>query len=156
MIVDNRLLHFGGNPPGGFRYPPGGYASVLLDQRQREIDRQGHLDAARVDPEFDPENKDGDSPMVSTYRLAQNYPNPFNPNTTIIYQIPVAGHVDLRIYDVKGGLVRTLVDTPKGAGLHVTDWNGKDNMGRSVASGIYFYRIKSGDFVQTKKMVLLK
>jgi hypothetical protein len=98
----------------------------------------------------------GDVTPKYVNRLEQNYPNPFNPATRIHFSIASGSHVSLRIYDVTGRLVRTLVDRRLAAGRRVESWNGADAAGRSVASGIYFYRLVAGDFVQTKKMVLLR
>ena len=89
------------------------------------------------------------------YFLSQNYPNPFNPLTIIHYQIPKEGKVVLMIYNLLGKPIRTLVDTEQEAGDYLIDWDGKDGAGSRVGSGIYFYRLKIGHFVQVKKMVLL-
>ncbi len=102
-----------------------------------------------------PDITDGDG-VPAVYALSQNYPNPFNPVTTIRYSVKKKGPVALRIYDVAGRLVRTLVDDVKKAGSHSAAWDGSNNEGLEVASGVYFYRIEAGGFVKTKKMVLLK
>jgi hypothetical protein len=89
--------------------------------------------------------------------LSQNYPNPFNPTTTIHYTVKRRANVSLRIYNVAGQLIRTLVDEAKTAGeVHTATWDGRNGAGQSVSSGVYFYKLVTGDFVQTKKMVLLK
>lgn len=90
------------------------------------------------------------------FKLLQNYPNPFNPSTTIEYQIPISSHVVLRIFNVLGQEVRTLVNGNQSAGSHSVVWNGKDSFGKEVAGGIYFFRMRTKDFVQTKKLLLLK
>jgi len=90
------------------------------------------------------------------YALLQNYPNPFNPSTTIRFAIPSAGRVQMTVYNIIGQRVKTLVDEDRAAGEYVVEWNGNDENGRPVASGIYFYRLKSGSFDQTHKMTLLK
>jgi hypothetical protein len=90
------------------------------------------------------------------YRLDANIPNPFNPSTTIRYEIAQAGPVTLRVYDVSGGLVRTLVDRVHSAGAFDARWDGRDAHGIAVASGVYFYRMEAGVFTQTRRMVLLK
>ena len=88
---------------------------------------------------------------VDTYDLAQNYPNPFNPSTTIKYQIPNAGNVTLKVFDILGREVTTLVDEFKSEGRYEVNFNaGK------LASGVYIYSIKSNDFTASKKLLLLK
>jgi len=86
-----------------------------------------------------------------SFSLAQNYPNPFNPSTKINYSIPTAGMVRLRIYDILGRLVATLVEERKDIGEHVIVWDAS-----GMASGIYFYRIVAGEFTETRKMGLMK
>jgi hypothetical protein len=89
--------------------------------------------------------------------LSQNRPNPFNPTTTIDYTVREQGLVRLQIYNVAGQLVRTLVDEVRSPGdVHTATWDGRSNAGQTVSSGVYFYKLVTGDFVQTKKMVLLK
>ncbi len=90
------------------------------------------------------------------YSLSQNYPNPFNPETVIEFGLPKAGPTRLEIYDVQGHLVRRLVDGSMPAGLHAVRWDGRDESGRRVSSGIYLYRLKSGSFVERKQMTLVK
>ncbi len=101
-------------------------------------------------------------PVVETPKftnsLAQNYPNPFNPTTTIKYSIKERAHVTLKIYNVAGQLVKTLVNeeqNPRADGFAVR-WNGRSNEGNPVSSGVYFYKLVAKNFTQTKKMVLLK
>jgi hypothetical protein len=86
-----------------------------------------------------------------TYALFNNFPNPFNPNTIIKYQIPDAGLVTLKVYDVIGNEIAELVSENKEAGIYEVEFDAS-----SLSSGIYFYQIKAGDFVQTKKMILMK
>lgn len=88
--------------------------------------------------------------------LAQNYPNPFNPQTTIAFSIAQRADVRLAIYDVNGALVRTLANESRAPGAYQLTWDGRNDRGASVASGVYFYRLTAGSFTQTKKMVLLK
>ena len=85
------------------------------------------------------------------FRLSQNYPNPFNPVTVIRYSIPKAEEVSLVVYNLIGEEVAHLIDERKPAGNYTVEWNAS-----SLSSGIYFYRLQAGDFVQTRKMVLLK
>jgi len=98
-----------------------------------------------------------DTPSVPTvFALYQNVPNPFNPTTTIRFDLPRVVHVKLSIYNVKGELVATIVDRPMTEGRKEALWAGTNDSGSPVASGIYFYRLDAGDFMQTRKMVLLR
>jgi len=94
--------------------------------------------------------------IPNTYTLKQNYPNPFNPSTTIEYQIPKSADVSITIYDVMGRRVNQLYNNNQSAGYYKVIWNGKDQHNRSVATGVYFYRLKAGDFQAMRKMVLIK
>ncbi len=94
--------------------------------------------------------------IPSAYRLDQNYPNPFNPSTTIRYAIPNDGPVTLKVYDITGREVVTLVNEQKSAGTYETRFDANNASGRALASGVYFYQIKVGGFSETKKLVLLK
>ncbi len=89
-------------------------------------------------------------------QLSPNYPNPFNPSTTIQYELKQASKVTLKIYNLLGQEVRTLVNAQKLSGSHSVIWDGKNNHGQRVTSGVYFYRLQAGDFVKTRKMVLVK
>ena len=92
-----------------------------------------------------------------SFQLFQNYPNPFNPQTTISYQLPSSINVSLIIFDVLGQEVQTLVNENKSAGCNSVTWDGKDNWGQPVSSGVYFYQLKAGnEFLQTKKLLLIK
>jgi len=90
------------------------------------------------------------------FGLSQNYPNPFNPETKIRFQLPMASKVVMKVYNVLGQEVRTLVNTEMRAGFHSMIWDGRNSAGVRVASGVYIYRIKAGKFVTSKKMLLLK
>jgi hypothetical protein len=94
--------------------------------------------------------------ISEVYELEQNYPNPFNPATSIRFSIPEAGVVRLKVYDVAGRVVRTLVDGATGAGRALVTWDGMDETGRRVASGVYFYRLEAPGATLTRKMMLLK
>jgi hypothetical protein len=95
-------------------------------------------------------------PKHAEWGLHQNYPNPFNPKTTIKYSIKERSHVSVKIYNVLGQLVKTLVNEEKIPGVYVKQWDSRNNAGNPVASGVYFYRLVAKDFVQTKKLVVLK
>ncbi len=88
--------------------------------------------------------------------VAKNYPNPFNPMTTIEWSIPRAGDLSIKIFNVRGELVRTLHDGFSAVQSGVMEWNGTNDGGRDVASGVYFYEVRSGDNVSVNKMALVK
>jgi len=88
--------------------------------------------------------------------LFQNRPNPFLPETQIAFELPLAGRAELRIYDVSGRLVRTLVDERRPAGPHSVMWNGRDETGRKVASGVYFYSLSAPGVDENRRMILVK
>ena len=112
--------------------------------------------------------EDEETPMATEFRLEQNYPNPFNPNTVISYQLPVISNVTLKVYDILGNEIATLVNEEKPAGTYEVEFNSHSGLSgiRDLPSGIYFYQLlvsagrspdgKAGSFIQTKKMVLLK
>ena len=99
-----------------------------------------------VDNEFAPE----------AYRLAQNYPNPFNPNTTISYELPQDGLVNITVMDLTGRQVASLVSGEQRSGTHSVRWNSTNDSGQKVSAGMYYYKIQVGDFTETRKMTLLK
>jgi hypothetical protein len=91
-----------------------------------------------------------------SYQLKENFPNPFNPITTISYLIPEGKLVRLEIFNVSGQKVRELVNSFEPAGRHSITWNGLDQYGKVVSSGVYHYRLSAGSYVKTKKMILLR
>lgn len=91
-----------------------------------------------------------------SYQLFQNYPNPFNPETVISFELPQKQFVTLTVYNILGQEVAQLVNSERSAGHHTVRWDGKDLLGRQVATGFYLYRIKAGEFEQTKKMLLVR
>ncbi len=93
---------------------------------------------------------------VARVELGQNYPNPFNPSTTIAFSLPQSGHVKLQVFDLRGRLVRTLLDETRPQGRQAVDWDGRDQRGSGVASGMYFYRLDAGKQTQQRRMMLLK
>jgi hypothetical protein len=94
--------------------------------------------------------------VPAEYGLQQNYPNPFNPATTIGFSLPEVSRVRLSVYNVLGQKIRGLIDGLLPAGSHTIAWDGTDSRGREVATGVYFYRLQAGSFVQGKKMLLIK
>ncbi|HPF69321.1 MAG TPA: S8 family serine peptidase [Candidatus Krumholzibacteria bacterium] len=97
-----------------------------------------------------------DTPMPRAYALRGAAPNPFNPQTEIAFEVPTRGQVVLRVYDVKGRIVRTLLSESLEAGVHTVPWNGRDDGGRAVASGVYFVKMTAPGFGGTAKVMLLK
>ncbi len=121
---------------------------VWMDYRNNRT----NVFAAKVDAEgIITKAEDQGEMLPSTPYLEQNYPNPFNPTTTIVYSIPEASFVELKIYDILGGEVATLVKENKLSGKHSLKFNASN-----LPSGIYFYRIVSGNFTTTKKLIILK
>ncbi|PWB68984.1 hypothetical protein C3F09_10795 [candidate division GN15 bacterium] len=100
--------------------------------------------------------KSNDGSVPDAYDLKQNYPNPFNPTTTIEFDLPAASDVKIDVFNVLGQVVCRLIQEPMDAGTHVVVWNARNDEGVAVASGIYFYRLSAGDFVATRKMLLLR
>jgi hypothetical protein len=97
-----------------------------------------------------------DRPEPEGFWLAQNSPNPFNAATTIAYSLPKRSYVAIKIYNIAGQLVQSLIDAEQSAGTYKITWDGKDKSGQRSSSGIYFYRLKAGEFAETRKMLLLK
>lgn len=94
--------------------------------------------------------------VIKSFTLLQNYPNPFNPTTTIVYELPKAGIVDVKVYDINGRLVRSVLEEHQEMGVHQILWDSKNDAGASVASGVYFYQIRFNQSVLSRKMLLLK
>ncbi|MFZ0390524.1 MAG: FlgD immunoglobulin-like domain containing protein, partial [Calditrichia bacterium] len=94
--------------------------------------------------------------VIKTPRLEANYPNPFNPVTTISFVLPATQQVKLEIFDVLGRKVRTLLNGKQQPGAHQVNWNGTNDYGKAVSSGIYYYRLTSGSYEKTMRMLLMK
>ncbi len=123
------------------------FSSVILFYRLKQLDFNGTYEYSSViEVEMTP----------SKFALSQNYPNPFNPSTSIQYAISSTQFVTLKVYDLLGREVATLVNEEKAAGSYEIDFNVGRDSSPALASGIYFYKIQAGDFVETKKMLLLK
>ena len=113
------------------------------------------LRAYKLEPSFFLNNSKA-LPTPSVFKINQNYPNPFNPVTNIHYELPEDSFVTISIYDLKGRVITTLINRKESAGYKSVIWNATNNQGNPVSAGVYLYQIHAGDFVQTKKMVLLK
>jgi len=96
------------------------------------------------------------SPVSAITTMNQNYPNPFNPTTTISYEMPEDGEVQISIYNLKGQLIKHLLNKHESIGPHSIIWDGKDSTGRACSSGIYYYRLIGHGKSITKKMLMLK
>jgi Ca-activated chloride channel family protein len=167
--------------PGGHRYIPRLWAKAKIDYILNQIAMYGELEelvdqvvqlsltyqiltpytAFYSDPDESTPVERSPSTLPASFTLYQNHPNPFNPETTIAYDLPAEGHVVLRIYDIRGRLVHTLIDADQTAGAHSLKWDGRDRFGNRVAAGIYLYQIvyTRGDgkqFTLTRKMSLIK
>ena len=94
--------------------------------------------------------------LPKAFALSQNYPNPFNPSTVIKYDLPEDCHVDLTLYNILGQKVKTLINEHQSAGYRMVHWHGRDDEGKEIASGLYFYRIETPKYSETKKMILLR
>ena len=112
-------------------------------------------DAGAATPDNESVNKSSDN-VPDKFELNQNYPNPFNPTTEIGFSLPEPGHVKLEIFNIYGQKVRTLINKTIDAGVHSVGWNSLDDSGKKAASGVYMYRLNAGDYIDSKKMTLLK
>ncbi|MBD3288586.1 T9SS type A sorting domain-containing protein [candidate division KSB1 bacterium] len=129
---------------------PLGYKQTLTDVAINQYNNIKEPDLSGVKSE---ESQNG---HPSGFGLAQNYPNPFNPTTTINFTLSKTSHVKLTIYDLIGKEIRTLVRDEKEAGNYTINWDGRNNMGNIVASGIYIYQLEADNFTQSKKMTFIK
>ena len=94
--------------------------------------------------------------LPNAVTLHKAYPNPFNPITTIRYEIPEDSFVDVTVYDMLGNVVNNLINTNQSSGYKSVQWDATNNQGEPVSAGVYLYKIQAGDFIDTKKMILLK
>ena len=94
--------------------------------------------------------------IPAEFALHQNYPNPFNPTTRINYDVPEDGNIQLVIYDLMGRKVTTLLNQSQAAGYHHALWDGKNNQGRNISAGMYFFQLRGKNYTKTIKMLLLK
>ena len=152
------LLIAGGETNDGlYRWAAPEIASDSCLVRVVAYDAALHTGIGESDSLFTIQSVTGDETPALAFALRQNFPNPFNPITTIDYQVAAGGGmVRLSIFDVSGRLVRTLVDERQSEGVRSVIWNGTNDRGAPVASGIYFYRMQAPGFAETRKMVLLR
>jgi hypothetical protein len=125
----------------------GGY---VAHSKQVKLNVMDLLGPADVEDEAD------NSSAPKTFTLFQNMPNPFNPETQISYYLPVDCQVSITIYNLLGQRVRTLFEGYQNSGVQTITWNGRSDQGEQLSSGIYFYRLEANNFVETRKMTLMK
>ncbi|MBN1327218.1 MAG: VCBS repeat-containing protein, partial [Candidatus Cloacimonetes bacterium] len=142
---------------------PNQNAYILIDFKQNVPDSRIQWaafkrNARRTGNSFDPATGIDDNDLIPVFTdfLAQNYPNPFNPDTNISFSLQEEGIIRLDVFNMKGQLVRSLVNEELPAGYHIVNWNGKDNENKDVGSGIYLYKLNSKKFNSVKKMLLIK
>ncbi len=140
--------HGNSNSPHEYSFTDQPAGGTSFSYRLKQIDNDGHYkyyDAITV------------SLSSSTKaKLMQNSPNPFNPSTAIKFFIPDNSNVTIKIYDMLGREVTTLINQQSTAGYHIVYWNGRDSYGRDAASGVYLYRLTAGSFSETKKMLMMR
>jgi hypothetical protein len=151
-VVDNELrVAMAGVTP----LPSGSVAAIMVRMKSRESrlsfstdamlnESQQSLGAVEI------------AAVPTVFALAQNYPNPFNPSTTIKYQIATDANVTLDVYNLQGQKIRALVAKEQKAGYYSVVWDGRNEAGQTVSSGLYLYRVQAGSFVATHKMLLIK
>ncbi len=135
-----------------------GYSFIYIrdDVAQPIMDRVTHLRDILLFLQNNPGQPVGTDPVALKNELEQNYPNPFNPQTTIAFKLKDRGHVKIEVFNVNGELVKTLLNESRDAGGDKVTWNGTNNANQAVSSGVYFYKLVTNNFSETKKMVLLK
>ncbi|RME20695.1 MAG: T9SS C-terminal target domain-containing protein, partial [Candidatus Zixiibacteriota bacterium] len=134
----------------------GGTVDTAFSEVQAEVTESGIYALFTTAVPTDVGDSGDDTPLPRTFALGQNYPNPFNPSTTIEYSLPRRSRVVIEIFNVLGRNVRRLVDEQAEAGRHRVVWDGRNDAGRPVASGVYLYRLVADDYTATRKMLLLK
>jgi hypothetical protein len=154
-VIAQRTTNAQGQPQGvvlsGFSFH-----RIYDDRSTGMLDRVEHLRDILAWLNGDPGPPVGLEPIGYANSLSQNYPNPFNPSTRIRYSFEEPGRTTLRVYNVAGQLVRTLVNEDKPAGMYSAEWDGRDHSGNPVASGVYFYKLVAPNYRNSKKMVILK
>ncbi len=146
-------------PPGSELYfTEGGTGLSFIPRMGTPHDTASYKISFRVHEPADVKEIEGSNDITkpSSFSLSQNYPNPFNPVTNFQFTVPKSSHVKIELFNIVGQKVATLVDEEMKPGVYMVDWNGKDENGKSVSSGIYFYRMQAGDFSAMKKMVMIK
>ena len=137
--------------------PPEGQEAKSMDVRLHPLGRfQGTVWMDDLEVKVINTTDVNDNYVPKDYTLNQNYPNPFNPSTIISYALPKTSFVTLKVYDMLGREIKTLVNNEQNAGTNRVQWNGDNNFGTKVSSGTYIFVIRADEFYSAKKMVLLK
>ncbi len=143
--------------PGLWAYAIGNWWGEYPPLRSEIVGLVNFSQAAQIDPLPGLERRgQGMLRQPIAFELQQNYPNPFNPVTSILYYLPEAGQVDLKVYNVAGQLVKILISGVLQQGQHSVIWDGTNSLGRDVASGIYFYMLSGQSIKASKAMTLLR
>jgi hypothetical protein len=151
-VVDNELrVAMAGATP----LPSGSVAAIMVRMKSRESRLSFSADAM-LNENSQPLGAVEIAAVPTEFALQLNYPNPFNPSTTIKYQIAVDANVTLDVYNLAGQKIRTLVSNEQKAGYYSVVWDGRNDAGQTVSSGLYLYRVHAGSFVATHKMLLIK
>lgn len=132
------------------------YVAMRSVDAEGNVSAMSNLDSAIATFSIIADVDDDQDGLPDDYSLGQNYPNPFNPTTTIAYALPESGDVTLQVFNINGQVVSTLIDESQPAGYHQIEWDGHASNGAPAATGVYFYRLTTNDFVESKKMMLLK
>jgi hypothetical protein len=138
-----------------YNTPGFAYDAFMVDNRIYVADKYSLMVLESHVPTEVKEVADEENIPVS-YSLSQNYPNPFNPETNIEFTFLKSGQIKIEIFNILGQKVKTLMDEHLKAGHYVMDWDGRDDSGKEVSSGVYLYRMQTSESSQTKKMVLLR
>ena len=148
-VTINATYNYWGNPSGPYhpQTNPGGTGNAVSDSVNYSNWLEKYTYVVQELP---------DAELPDHYELFQNYPNPFNSSTNISYQIPTKSYVNISIFDINGRLLRTLVNQRQDAAKYKVIWDGKDNSGNNVCSGVYFYVVKTGNFIDSRKMLILR
>ena len=148
---DNLPLQIGRDTPGATEFFHGKLDDIRIYNRALNI-----LEVDSLFNEQPTSVNTSNSNLPLAFELEQNYPNPFNPSTKINYSVPQLSQVQIKVFDVLGNEIETLVNEEKPAGEYEVIFNSHSGKVRNLTSGVYFYQLKAGEFIQTKKMILLK
>ncbi len=145
-----RQMLIGGKPP---EMPE--WVSSFMDVNQLQPEYDQYSPDNLFEKEFTKVENTKSSVLPKTINLGQNYPNPFNPETAIRFELPRRSFLTIQVYNMLGQKIRTLIVEQRPAGIHIIKWDGKDDLGKNVSSGVYLYSLETENFRQVKKMVLL-